>query len=128
MSIPPQLPKPPSSTATLVAGMVALVVTIGAYIACEAAKINSAPVIAVAGPVIAALLLRDGIQRVEAKTDEVRKQTNGLLTGDGGAIEAAVERVLERRAAAVIPTSTSIPATVELVTTPPSASTSSTAL
>lgn len=127
--VPPNPAKGPNQLATLVAGMVALVVTIAAYIACEALHINSGPVIAVSGPVIAALLLRDGIQRVEAKADQAVKNTNGALTGG---IEDAMRRVYrqerdaELRKAVVVP-DPSRPVTVELVATPPSAPTSSTA-
>jgi hypothetical protein len=131
MSENPTEPQGPSSTATLVAGMVALVVTIAAYIACELTHISSAPVIAVAGPVIAALLLRDGIQRVERKADQAVKNTNGALTGG---IEEAMRRVYrqereaeQRQLVAVKPSEDGAPVTVELVPTPPSAATSSTA-
>jgi hypothetical protein len=111
--------------------MVALVVTIAAYIACELTHISSAPVIAVAGPVIAALLLRDGIQRVERKADQAVKNTNGALTGG---IEEAMRRVYrqereaeQRQLVAVKPSEDGAPVTVELVPTPPSAATRSTA-
>lgn len=82
---------------TLAGGLFLVALTLAAYIVCEVLKINSGPVLSITGPVIAAMFLADKITRVEHKTEEVRKQTNGLLTGDGGAIEAAVDRVLDRR-------------------------------
>lgn len=74
----------------LAGGLAAVALTLGAYILCEARGIDSGPVIAITGPVIAALLLQNSLSRVEAKTDQAVSNTNGALSGG---IEEVVRRV-----------------------------------
>jgi membrane protein implicated in regulation of membrane protease activity len=81
----------------LAAGIFALVLTLAAYIVCEVLEVESGPIIATAGPVIAALLLQNSLSRVESKTDQAVRNTNGALTGG---IEEVVRRVYREEKAA----------------------------
>lgn len=85
-------------TATLMAGLFVMVVTVGAYIYCEANGLESGPILAITGPVVAALLIQQSVARVEAKTDQAVANTNGALSGG---IRAAVNAELV--AAGLIP-------------------------
>jgi len=85
-------------TVTLLTGAGVLVITLAAYIYCEAHGIDSGPVLAVTGPVIAALLLQQSIARVEAKAQQAVDNTNGKL--DGGirdAVAAELNAQLDAR-------------------------------
>lgn len=78
-------------TAALVVGAVIFLATIGAYIYCESNHLPSGPMLYLAGPVIAALLIANRVDvlgaRTNAKIEDVKSdvqtvkhQTNGQLT------------------------------------------------
>ena len=93
----------------LAGGLVALVVTLAAYIVCEVLDVESGPVIATAGPVIAALLLQNSLSRVESKTDQAVRNTNGALSGG---IEEVVRRVYREEKAAETRLALEVPVTL----------------
>lgn len=91
MSITPDAKPSANPTIVLVVGMAIFVVTVAAYLYCEANKLNSGPLLYLAGPVIAALLIANRVDSLGAKTNKqlqhvagqvetVRHQTNGQLT------------------------------------------------
>jgi hypothetical protein len=80
------------------AGLVVVIVTLAAYIYCEAHGIESGPIVAITGPVIAALLLQQSIARVESQARQAVENTNGKL--DGGirdAVAAELNAQLDAR-------------------------------
>jgi len=82
----------------IAAGLVVVIVTLAAYIYCEAHGIESGPIVAITGPVIAALLLQQSIARVEAQARQAVDNTNGKL--DGGirdAVAAELNAQLDAR-------------------------------
>ena len=113
MSITPSKANP---NYVLAGGLVALIATLAAYILCEVLDVESGPVIATAGPVIAALLLQNSLSRVESKTDQAVRNTNGALSGG---IEEVVRRVYREEKAAESRVALEVPLALTATTAAP---------
>ena len=92
------MPSKANPTVVLVAGLAVVLATMVAYIYCAERNIDTAPLLAIVGPVIAGLLLQNGLSRVEAQARQAVENTNGKL--DGGirdAVAAELNAQLDAR-------------------------------
>lgn len=65
----------------LIAALVLVLVTVAGYLVAARDGIDFAPILAIVGPVIAAMFIQPSMSRIERKTDQAVAQTNGALTG-----------------------------------------------
>jgi hypothetical protein len=92
------MPNKANPTVVLAGGLVIVLATMVAYIYCAEHGIDSAPLLAIVGPVIVGLLLQNGLSRVEAQARQAVENTNGKL--DGGirdAVAAELNAQLDAR-------------------------------
>lgn len=107
---------------TLAAGMALVVATIAAYLYAAQHRIDFGPILAIVGPVIAALFLQNGMTRIERKTDQAVENTNGALTGPLAELASEVSQIRSQlaRGRYTVEHFTDLGHTVELDETPPS--------
>jgi hypothetical protein len=85
-------------TAVLLGGLFVVLATMVAYVYCAERNIETGPLLAIVGPVIAGLLLQQSIARVETQARQAVENTNGKL--DGGirdAVAAELNAQLDAR-------------------------------
>jgi hypothetical protein len=147
VSVEHGMPGPRSSanpTAVLIAGAVIFLATVAAYLFCEVNHLNSGPMLYLAGPVIAALLIANRVdslgnrtnrqlEHVAGEVQTVKQQTNGELTARINAshdslaqrmpaiVDDAVRRILAERdqVATAAVTAGVVPAPAPAVVPPP---------
>ena len=76
----PTVTSPPSSTATLAAGVVMALAMIAAFLWGETHSVDTTPLLAILSPVVGALFLVPKVSAIERRTEAVQRQTNGHLT------------------------------------------------
>lgn len=115
----------------LAAGVATVALTLAAYLVAAAKGIDSAPIIAIVGPPIAALFAAPALGRIERKTDQAVEQTNGALNGPLADLADQVAQLRDDLRPVELPYELSTDYTaplppVELGETPPSTPPSST--